>query len=62
MNIERVLSASSGDSHNTETVAFRLTPADKHKLLELCQTRNLSLGRLMRALVAEFIEEAKDAR
>ena len=62
MNIERVLSASGGDSHNTETIAFRLTPADKQQLLDLCQTQNLSLGRLMRALVSEFIEEAKDAR
>ena len=57
MQTERVLVRSQGSPENRETLSFRLPEKDKRALLELCEERGLSVGRLMRALVREFIHE-----
>jgi len=57
MQTERILGRSQGTPENSETLSFRLTKKDKRDLLEICEERGLSVGRLMRALVKEFINE-----
>lgn len=57
MNIDKIISASGGDPERTETLSFRLVESDKRELLLLCEERGLSLGRLMRAIVREFLDE-----
>jgi len=60
MNLNKVKELATGDLANTETIAFRLSEEDKKSLLAVCSKHNLSVGRLMRALVREFMEEMQD--
>lgn len=45
------------DTNNSETIAFRISPKEKEALLDACYTHKLALGKVMRALVKEFLEE-----
>lgn len=57
MDTEKILQRSLGTPEHTESVSFRLTAENKRALLALCDQRGLSLGRLMRSLVEEFLHE-----
>lgn len=61
MNIKRLLRESAGDTDNTATIAFRIPESDKEAFVELCNAQRISIGRLMRAMVREFMEEMEDA-
>ena len=61
MNVKRLLRESYGESDHNATVAFRISEQQKEEFMELCKERNISVGRLMRAMVREFMEEMQDA-
>jgi len=61
MNVKRLLRESYGESDHNATIAFRLSETQKEEFVALCNERNISIGRLMRALVREFMEEMTDA-
>jgi len=48
------------DSNNTETIAFRIPPRDKQALVDACNRNQLSLGKVMRLLVKEFLEHVEE--
>ena len=50
------------DEANSETIAFRISPGEKEALLDACYTNKLALGKVMRALVREFLEALEDDR
>ena len=56
MYIKSILEDSKG-SPQTEPMAFRLPADDKAKVLAICEKERLSVGKLMRNLVADFINE-----
>lgn len=55
MNIEEINRKSQGEAVNDSTLAFRLPESDKQKLLEICDRDGLSVGRLLRAMVQEYV-------
>lgn len=57
MDVNKINQLAAGNPDRTEVIAFRLATEKKQQLLELCQRDNLSVGRLLRALVDEYIEE-----
>jgi len=59
MDVNKINQRALGNPDRTEVIAFRMDVTKKQQLLELCQRDNLSVGRLMRALVDEYIEEVK---
>ena len=48
------------DTNNSETIAFRISPRDKEALVDACYRNQLSLGKVMRALVEGFLEHLED--
>jgi len=59
MDLEKAKLLASGDQNNTETITFRIDSETKARFVEVCKEHNLSIGRLMRAVVNELIEDAK---
>lgn len=59
MDLKKAKEIARGDSFHTETIAFRIDLESKEKFMELCKEHNISVGRLMRAFVAEMLEENK---
>lgn len=58
MNFDKIKAAAGGDTNNSETIAFRLRPETKQALLDICEREQLSLGKLLRELSAEFVRHA----
>lgn len=56
MFINDVLDEARGAAQ-TEPMAFRLPVQDKARLLDICEAEGLSVGKLMRKLVNDFIRE-----
>ena len=59
MDLEKAKKLASGDAFHTETIAFRIDAEAKERLAAICKNNNLSIGRLMRAMVQEFNEGVK---
>lgn len=58
MNIDKLQQLAKREAGISETMAFRLTPEDKEAFIQKCDQHALSVGKVLRLLVAEFI--AKD--
>jgi hypothetical protein len=48
------------DTTNTETIAFRISPREKEALIDACYRHQLGLGKVMRMLVNEFLENLEE--
>lgn len=60
MNMRKILRESYGEADHNATIAFRLSEAQKEAFVSMCNEHNISIGRLMRALVREFMEGMQD--
>ena len=59
MNLEKARALASGDINNTETIAFKINAEKKAAFVEFCKTENLSIGRLMRVMIDDLMEQGK---
>lgn len=59
MDLKKAKEIARGDAFHTETIAFRIDLDSKERFMDLCKENNISVGRLMRAFVAEMLEESK---
>ncbi len=59
MNFEKILSESVSDSTMTENYTIKMHSEQKSMFLAVCKKHKLSPGKVMRALIDEFIEAAK---
>lgn len=55
MNLEKAKILASGDKDNGETITFRIDGETKKQFTAFCKEHNLSIGRLMRAMVQELM-------
>lgn len=56
MNTEKLFAEAKGEDNHDATLSFRLSQDDKDALLVVCEKHRLSLGKLMRGLVKELLE------
>lgn len=59
MSIDEILEQAASTAPPSEPFTFRLPVESKEKLLAICQHRHLSAGRLVRALVEDFIVQCE---
>lgn len=57
-NMNKVMDEAGADPAS-EVVNFRMTKEDKEYLVEFCRQHNLSVGKVIRSLVKQFIEATK---
>ena len=55
VNVQRIIEESFKESDLTETYSFKMSPAMKDDLIQICQERSLSPGKVLRALTAQFL-------
>lgn len=56
MNTDKLFENAKGEESHDATLSFRLSQEDKDALLIICDQHRLSLGKLMRGLVKELID------
>lgn len=56
MDTDKLLEESKGDASHDAYLSFRLSQEDKDKLLDLCNEHGLSMGKLLRGLIKEFMD------
>lgn len=60
MDIARLQKFARRESGVSETMAFRLPPEDKQAFIDRCDELELSVGKVLRLLVSDFIRGSKD--
>lgn len=59
MDMDRLRQYARREAGVSETMAFRLPAEDKEAFIEKCDQLDLSIGKVLRLLVADFIKGAK---
>jgi len=59
MKLDAIKEQAGRDESLTEVTAFRLTAQEKEAFLAVCEQHRLSIGKTIRALLNEFVEQAK---
>lgn len=60
MDIERLQKLARREGNVSETMAFRLPPEDKQAFIDRCDELELSVGKVLRLLVSDFIRGSKN--
>ena len=58
MDLDKILMVSSSAADTDAQFAFKLPQAQKDRLITFCQDNHLSAGRVMRELLAQFLDNA----
>lgn len=61
LNVHKILEASKGSQDLSTTYTFKLRPEDKEEFLEFCSKHDLSPGKVLRNLLSDLIEGARNA-
>lgn len=56
MELERLQEYAKREAGVSETMAFRLTPEVKEAFINKCDSLDLSVGKVLRLLVTDFVE------
>lgn len=59
MDMQKVLLEGRSHADMEATFAFKLPSEQKEEFVEICRVRGLSTGRVIRSLLDQFIEAAK---
>lgn len=58
MNVEKIFEDAGRDDTMSEQYSFKLSPEQKAHFFQVCESRGLSPGKVIRALLGQFLEGA----
>ena len=59
MDLDELKREAKREGEVSETMAFRLSPQDKATFIRICDKLELSVGKVLRLMVKEFIEQGR---